>query len=419
MCKVSVLIPAYNVEAYVRECIDSVLNQSLSDFEIICVDDASTDNTLSILREYEVMDSRIKVLCHDENKGQSCGRNYALSHATGEYVYMLDADDKIIPEALQELYDICVKDHLDVVGFETKQFAQDERFEKAAAIKTIRYDDCSVMNGREGFVYCMEQEVFSLSVPTFMIRREYLEQIDLHFVEGILHEDVGYIYELITRANRVTFVPKIYFLRRIRPQSTMTKGFTAKNIEGYLKSFLKAFELEHLFREETDERFVWAVKKWQRDIFGRLRQLYQLSEEEIYHQAGGFVNEECRRLLEIVKLATPGVGKAHDIIGKVQCEELYEKCFNEEKGYPEIYVCGMGQYAQRTVELLGSLGFVVKGIVVSKKEKAVLWGFPVYEATDVEACEVPVVLAVSRYTKEEYREMLEAAGWKNKIEIRF
>ena len=84
MCKVSDLIPAYNVEAYVRECIDSVLNQSLSDFEIICVDDASTDYTLSILREYEVMDSRIKVLCHNENKGQSCGRNYALSHATGE-----------------------------------------------------------------------------------------------------------------------------------------------------------------------------------------------------------------------------------------------------------------------------------------------------------------------------------------------
>lgn len=419
MCKVSVLIPAYNVELYIRECIDSVLEQTLSDLEIICVDDASTDNTLSILREYEVMDSRIKVLCHDYNKGQSCGRNLALSHATGEYVYMLDADDKIMTETLQEVYDLCKKEHLDVVGFETKNFSQNKEFEKAVAVKTIKYDSCPVLNGREGFVYCIESESLSHSVPTFMIRREYLEQIDLHFVEGILHEDVGYIFELIIRANRITFLPRIYFLRRIRPQSTMTIGFTAKNIEGYLKSFLKLYELEALFQEEKDVRFQWALQKWQRDILGRIRQIYQMSEEVIYHQIGGTIDEECRRLFDVVKLVTPGKGKAYDIIGEDLCQALYQQCFNQEKGYPEVYICGTGQYAQRTMELLGALGFVIRGIIDPEKEQPTFAGFPVYEALELKGCEIPVVLAVSRYKKEEYKATLEMANWKHIMEIRF
>ena len=78
MPKISILIPAYNVENYIDECLESVLNQSLSDIEIICVDDASTDDTLSILRNYEEKDKRVKIYFHKENKGQSCGRNLAL-----------------------------------------------------------------------------------------------------------------------------------------------------------------------------------------------------------------------------------------------------------------------------------------------------------------------------------------------------
>ena len=105
MPKVSVLIPAYNVEPYIEACIGSVLAQTLQDFEIICVDDCSTDRTLDVLRRLEAEDNRIRVYTHERNLGQAVGRNHALSHATGEYVYMLDADDEIVAEALRELYD--------------------------------------------------------------------------------------------------------------------------------------------------------------------------------------------------------------------------------------------------------------------------------------------------------------------------
>ena len=90
--KVSVIIPVYNVEKYLRECIDSILNQTLRDLELICVDDGSTDGSLEILHEYEKADSRVKVLTQ-HNMGAGAARNKGLAIATGEYLSFLDSDD--------------------------------------------------------------------------------------------------------------------------------------------------------------------------------------------------------------------------------------------------------------------------------------------------------------------------------------
>lgn len=423
MCKVSVLIPAYNVELYLRECLDSVLAQTLSDWEIICVDDASTDKTLSILREYAYADARIQVYCHEKNRGQACGRNLALSHASGEYIYMLDADDMILPETLEELYRQCVKDNLDVAAFETRQFTESAAFEGAAAAKTIHYEDSPVMDGREALIYCMEKEVFSLSVPTFMMKRAYLERIHLTFTEGILHEDVGYIFALMTRAGRIRFLPKVYFLRRIRAKSTMTTEFTAANIEGYLKSFYQSFVLEQVLAEEygSDPVFWAAVKKWQRDIFGRLRQLYLQSEGRIYCQKGGYVDEETRRVFEILKIAAPGRAQAEDILGEEMCACLQALPAALPGAAPEVYICGTGQYAERIIQLAGALELVVKGVIVLEKCRKAFRGFPVYEVEDVENENraVPVIMGVSHYQREEYKKALEQAGYGKIIDVRF
>ena len=92
MPKVSVIIPVYNVEKYLKQCLDSVVNQTLKDIEIICVNDGSTDNSLEILEEYAQKDNRI-IIISQENQGQSVARNIALEKATGEYVGFVDSDD--------------------------------------------------------------------------------------------------------------------------------------------------------------------------------------------------------------------------------------------------------------------------------------------------------------------------------------
>ena len=101
--KISIIIPVYNVEKYLRECLDSCVNQTLENIEIICVDDASPDNSIKILEEYQAKDSRIRIFRHEENKNLGAARNTGLANATGEYVWFVDSDDYIELNMVEEL----------------------------------------------------------------------------------------------------------------------------------------------------------------------------------------------------------------------------------------------------------------------------------------------------------------------------
>ena len=116
MCVISVIIPAYNVEHYLSECLDSVLMQSITNFEILLVDDGSTDGTAKICDSYANRDSRIKVF-HKINGGQSSARNLALSYVKGKYVFFLDADDKISPTAFAVLLENMEKYAVDILSY--------------------------------------------------------------------------------------------------------------------------------------------------------------------------------------------------------------------------------------------------------------------------------------------------------------
>ena len=117
MVKISVIIPVFNVELYLEECLDSVINQSLDDLEIICVNDGSTDSSLSILEKYAKMDDRVKIISQ-ENQGQGSARNKGLSIAKGECIYFIDSDDKIELDTLKDCYDCVKKNDLDFVMFQ-------------------------------------------------------------------------------------------------------------------------------------------------------------------------------------------------------------------------------------------------------------------------------------------------------------
>ena len=123
--KVSVLVAAYNAEKYLRECLDSLIGQTLREIQIICVDDASTDNTLAILHEYEKKDERIVVLAQPENRGQAKARNRGLELATGEFVTMLDSDDWFAPDTLEKAYAVTREyPETDAVLLELRYFYQ-------------------------------------------------------------------------------------------------------------------------------------------------------------------------------------------------------------------------------------------------------------------------------------------------------
>ena len=121
MAKVSVIIPIYNTEKYLKECLNSVINQSLVDIEIICINDGSTDNSIEILNEFKKQDGRISVISQD-NQGQAVARNKGLSLANGEYIYFMDSDDILDLTALEKVYSLSKENDLDLIIFKLINF---------------------------------------------------------------------------------------------------------------------------------------------------------------------------------------------------------------------------------------------------------------------------------------------------------
>ena len=115
--KVSIIVPVYKVEKYLRRCLDSILSQTFDDFEVICVNDGSPDNSIDILNEYASRDNRFCVV-EQENQGLSMARNNGKKLARGEYIYFLDSDDYIHPQLLEVSYYLAQKYDADLVNFE-------------------------------------------------------------------------------------------------------------------------------------------------------------------------------------------------------------------------------------------------------------------------------------------------------------
>lgn len=129
MKKISVIIPVYNVSLFLRECLDSIVNQTLKEFEVICINDGSTDNSLEILNEYASKDNRF-IIISQENQGQGIARNKGINLASGEYIVFVDPDDFIETNALEIIYDKFKQTNVDVIQFDYETCKENGRFNK-------------------------------------------------------------------------------------------------------------------------------------------------------------------------------------------------------------------------------------------------------------------------------------------------
>ena len=148
MKKISVIIPIYNVEKYVEECLESVLSSKLDDIEIICVDDASNDGSLYKIEQLSAKDSRIKIIRHEKNMGLSEARNTGLKYATGKYVLFVDSDDFISSDALSILFREAENKKVDIVYFDHALF-YDSSLASSTLPKTRCKDYEGIFSGKE------------------------------------------------------------------------------------------------------------------------------------------------------------------------------------------------------------------------------------------------------------------------------
>ena len=185
--KVSVIIPVYNTEKYLRQCLDSVIHQSLREIEIICVDDGSTDSSARILEKYRAEDARIKMI-HQGNAGLSAARNTGLRAARGEYVYFIDSDDYVETNALEFVYKEAKRDRLDILFFDGESFFDPPELKSGFVGTDCCCRPCEfggVLSGTDMYVKMRAKGVFRPMVWLQLLRRQYLIEEKLTFREGI------------------------------------------------------------------------------------------------------------------------------------------------------------------------------------------------------------------------------------------
>ncbi len=225
---ISVIIPVYNVEKYLRECIDSVLSQTYKNYEIILVDDGSTDSSGKICDEYAEKYQHITVI-YKKNSGPSQTRNMGLAVAKGEFIYFLDSDDYLVSDAFEKLIKTATTENADIVFFDAKSF-EDENKSFNIRQGYLRKGSYKTDKGYNVLAELNKNKDFHCSIPLLFIRRNFLSMSGLLINEKIYcSEDMLFTYQMFCLAERVAQCPEVLYYRRYRKSSIVTSKKTAKH----------------------------------------------------------------------------------------------------------------------------------------------------------------------------------------------
>ncbi len=216
---ISIIIPVYNVEDYLRECIDSVINQTYKNLEIILVDDGSTDSSGAICDEYAEKDSRIRVI-HKENSGPSATRNVGIKNAEGKYIYFLDSDDYLTDNAIELLVNTAEVNDADLVFFDAYSFSDDGSPVKQGYVINGTYETKS---GYEILTELCKNKDYHCSIPLLFFRNDFIKNNNLSLVESAYcSEDLLFTYQVYCTAEKVAQCKNTLYHRRYRSNSIVT-----------------------------------------------------------------------------------------------------------------------------------------------------------------------------------------------------
>lgn len=254
MAKVSVILPIYNVQEYLRECLESVVNQTLKDIEIICVNDGSKDHSLDIIREYEKKDDRIVVIT-GPNSGYGKAMNQGLDCATGEYIGIVEPDDYVSLEMFEALYKVAKEQDLDLVKADFYRFTRDD-----SGNETRVYEYLDVTKTRYGELLNPSQDPstirFTLNTWTGIYRRKMIETYHIrhHETPGASFQDNGFFWQTFIHAKRAMIVNHPYYLnRRDNPNSS---------VQSREKVYCMNIEYDFIRNLLMEDREVWERFKY-------------------------------------------------------------------------------------------------------------------------------------------------------------
>lgn len=259
MTKVSIIVPVYNVEEYLKECLDSLVKQTLTDLEFICINDGSTDSSLEILNEYAKKDGRFIILSR-ENQGQGVARNNAIQISKGEYIAFLDPDDWVELNALEILYNFAKEKNAQIVQFNYKEYNQYSRAIKNISFaqkvkKTYNYDlsETPYYNWRNLKKDCLCE--LDLHVWAHFYNTNFIKNNNIVFAPSKRGEDHLFANGAKLLADKVYYLDEYLYYYRCREGSAVnTKGDDNFCVFDNIKK-LEEFIKEHNLWEELKEEF--------------------------------------------------------------------------------------------------------------------------------------------------------------------
>lgn len=220
--KVSVIVPVYNAEKYLRQCMDSIVNQTLREIEILCVNDGSTDGSLDILKEYAKADGRVNIISQ-KNAGAGAARNTGLAQAKGEYLSFLDADDFFEPDMLEKAYAKAKEGKADLVVFESDQYFE-EKDEFVKVGWTLR--KAALPPYRPMYYRNFTDNVFKVFVGWTwdkLFKREFVLEYNLQFQEQRTSNDLLFVFSAIVLAKRIEIVEEVLVHQRRDSSDSLSK----------------------------------------------------------------------------------------------------------------------------------------------------------------------------------------------------
>ena len=259
MCKLSIIVPIYNVEAYLVDCLASIEGQTNKEFEVILVNDGSTDKSGKIAQDYKQRHDNVKYI-EQKNLGLSEARNAGLRYAEGEYILFIDSDDWIESNTVETLFSNMTEKPEVILFSGCKKFeSEKDKCEHFGPVHVLQ----GINKGLEVFCYLRENKEYSTCVILQCVKREFLEVNKIKFYPGILHEDHLYTFEVLVNANHVLMLSKELYNYRIRENSIMT--IDGRNYERYISWVVIFSELVMISNSEIiyhNNKFVHAYIMW-------------------------------------------------------------------------------------------------------------------------------------------------------------
>lgn len=360
--KVSVVVPVYNTSKYLRECMDSILCQTLKEIEIICVNDGSTDNSLDILDEYADRDSRIHII-NQENQGLSCARNAGIHMTKGEYLCFLDSDDMLAVDSLAEMYECAKEKQLDILHYDAECLYENDQLrnkECKDSYYTKKKTYGGPFGGKEMFCQLMEADDYCDSACLLLINKKWLDEKNICFIPKMLYEDCMFTFRCFMEAKRIMHISKKCIIYRIRENSIMTSKVGYKNLESRVICYRKV--LEYLLNNELSKREQEAIVKFENFILYNIKWTDNKLDEE-----------ERKKALDadaVEKLIFSSIGVGADRKYGIS-ESIYKRGFDELLRNSDcIILYGAGKIGHKVYSYISKLGLrdKVDCFAVSKKQ---------------------------------------------------